>query len=150
MSEHRAVVEWQRNGQSFEYERYPRDHRVRFDNGLSVCASAAPDFFGSTDCVDPEEALVGALASCHMLTFLAVCCKKGFVVNSYQDDAVGQLGKNGDGRMAVTLITLRPAASFEGRAPTAEELAQLHERAHAGCFIGNSIRSEVRVEPRLA
>ncbi len=146
MSEHNAVIEWQRDGKSFDYESYPRDHRVRFDNGLAICASAAPDFFGSTDCVDPEEALVGALASCHMLTFLAVCSKKGYVLNSYQDNASGVLGKNADGKMAVTHIKLRPVAVFEGTPPSAEELATLHERAHAACFIGNSIRSDVSIE----
>ena len=99
--------------------------------------------------MDPESALVGALSSCHMLTFLAIACKKQFVVDRYQDEAVGFLEKNAKGKLAVTRVTLRPKVTFGGTAsPTPEQLAALHERAHAECFIANSVITEVTVEAR--
>ncbi|MFC3550567.1 OsmC family protein [Lysobacter cavernae] len=148
MSEHIASIRWNRNGQPFDYEHYPRDHEVAFDNGNTMKGSAAPAYFGSADGVDPEEMLVAALSSCHMLTLLAIAAKKSWVVDRYEDDAVGTLAKNEDGRMMVTHVTLRPRIAFAGKAPDAAELERLHESAHRNCFIANSVKTAVRVEAR--
>lgn len=148
MSEHPAALSWSRNDREFTYETYSRDHVLTFENGQKSLASSAPGFVGNPEALNPETLLVGSLSSCHMLTFLAVCAKRGYVVDHYDDDASGLLEKNSDGKMAITRITLRPKVTFSGdKRPSAEELAKLHERAHANCFIGSSIRAEVRVEP---
>jgi organic hydroperoxide reductase OsmC/OhrA len=146
MSEHRATVRWQRGDNPFDYERYPRDHDWDFGLGLTVPASAAPDYFGSAERCDPEKALVAALSSCHMLTFLAIASKKGYVVDAYEDAAVGVLEKNAEGRLAVTRVSLAPQVRFGGeRRPSAEELARMHESAHRNCFIANSVRTAVTI-----
>ncbi|MBU8975953.1 MULTISPECIES: OsmC family protein [unclassified Lysobacter] len=148
MSEHLASIRWTRNGQPFDYEHYPRDHEVRFERGQRITGSAAPAYFGSAQGVDPEEMLVAALSSCHMLTALAIAAKKGWTVDAYEDDAVGTLGKNDEGRAAVTHVTLRPRIVFADQAPSAEELKKLHESAHRNCFIASSVKTVVAVEPR--
>lgn len=148
MSEHTATLAWSRGDAAFTYETYSRDHRLVFENGLDTLASSAPAYAGNPKALNPETLLVGALASCHMLTFLAVCAKRGYVVDRYEDSASGRLDKNAEGRMAITHITLRPKVIFSGeKQPTAEELERLHERAHANCFIANSLRAEVEVLP---
>jgi organic hydroperoxide reductase OsmC/OhrA len=148
MSEHRATVAWRRTSDSFDYDAYNRDHEWTFECGVRVPASAAPDFRGNPGHVDPEEALVAALSSCHMLTFLAVCARKRLVVDSYDDQAVGYLEKNAEGNLAVTRVVLRPRVRFGGEGPPPDdELAQLHAKAHHNCFIANSVRTEVTVEP---
>jgi organic hydroperoxide reductase OsmC/OhrA len=148
MSEHTATLAWTRGDAAFTYETYSRDHRLVFENGLETLASSAPAYAGNPKALNPETLLVGALASCHMLTFLAVCAKRGYVVERYEDSASGRLDKNAEGRMAITHITLRPKVAFSGeKQPTAEELERLHERAHANCFIANSVRAEVEVLP---
>ena len=147
MSEHKATVEWKRETENFSYESYDRDHVVTFDGGVRVPASAAPAYRGNPAHVDPESALVGALSSCHMLTFLAVACKKQFVVDSYRDQAVGFLEKNAKGKLAVTRVILRPKITFGGTTPpTPEQMTALHARAHAECFIANSVLTDVTVE----
>jgi len=148
MSEHRASVSWERGGSDFGYEAYPRGHEWTFAGGVRVPASAAPAFRGDPTRVDPEAALVAALSSCHMLTFLAIASRKRMVVDSYTDEAVGWLEKNEDGKLAVTRVVLRPAVAFAGAQPSAEALADLHERAHRECFIANSVRTRVAIEPR--
>jgi organic hydroperoxide reductase OsmC/OhrA len=149
MSEHTATIEWRRETPDFAYETYNRDHDWSFDAGITVRASAAPAYKGSESCVDPEEAFVASLSSCHMLTFLAICCRNGFIVDSYRDQAVGILGKNTGGRMAMTKVTLHPQVSFGGeKMPTPEELAQMHDQAHHACFIANSVKTDVVVEPQ--
>ena len=148
MSEHTASIRWTRNGQAFDYEHFPRDHDVRFERGQHLTGSAAPAYFCSAQGADPEEMLVAALSSCHMLTLLVVAAKKGWTVDTYEDDAVGTLGKNDEGRMAVTHVTLRPRITFADKTPDAAELAKLHESAHRNCFIANSVKTEVVVEPR--
>ena len=148
MSEHLASIRWNRNGQPFDYEHYPRDHEVRFERGQTITGSAAPAYFGSAQGVDPEEMLVAALSSCHMLTLLAIAAKKGWTVDAYEDDAVGTLGKNAEGRAAVTHVALRPRIVFADKAPDAAELERLHESAHRNCFIASSVKTEVTVEPR--
>lgn len=147
MSEHRAKIQWARGKEEFNHESYNRDHTVTFENGIEIKASAAPGFQGNPDCVDPEEAFMGALSSCHMLTFLAIAAKKRLVVDSYVDNAVGTLDKNADGRMAVTRATLRPKVAWGGnKTPTAEEIEKIHEKAHHACFIANSVLTEVTIE----
>ena len=146
MSEHRVTVDWKRGGVGFSYETYRREHSWTFPGGAVVPASAAPGFLGDPTHVDPEEAFVAALSSCHMLTFLALAAKRRLVVDRYTDEAVGFMEKNDAGRLAVTRVVLRPRIDFDGDPPNAEQLARLHELAHEHCFIANSVRSEVRVE----
>ena len=149
MSEHRVTLNWMRSSSDFKYETYNREHSWSFDGGAEIQASASPAYRGKPECVDPEEALVAAISSCHMLTFLALACKKQLIVDSYEDDAVGYLEKNAHGKLAVTHAVLRPRIRFGGsKAPTPEELAQLHDRSHHECFIANSVLTEVTVEPR--
>lgn len=149
MSEHQASIRWSRGEYPFTYDGYSRDHQWSFDGGQSLLASAAPAYKGSGEGVDPEEALVAALSSCHMLTLLAIAAKKGWVVDSYQDDAVGTLAKNPDGRLAVTRVVLRPRIVFSGeKRPDADALQRLHHQSHEHCFIANSVRTEISIEPR--
>ena len=146
MSHHEATISWSRGGRGFGYEEYPRDHAWKFEGGPEVPATAAPDYKGTPARVDPEEAFVAAVASCHMLTFLAIASRKRLVVDRYDDAATGTMEKNTDGKLAITRVVLRPKVVFAGEAPSADALARLHESAHANCFIANSVRSEVVVE----
>lgn len=146
MSEHIVTVDWQRGEAEFSYEGFPRDHLWRFAGGVEVPASGAPEFLGSAVRVDPEQAFVAALSSCHMLTFLAIAARKRLVVESYRDRAVGWLEKNADGKLAVTRVALRPEVRF-AEPQDAAAVAKLHERAHEHCFIANSVTTEVAVEP---
>lgn len=150
MSEHRIDLSWRREGAPFAREGYPRDHGISFSGGQRLAASSAPGYGGNPAHADPEELLLAALSSCHMLTFIAVCANRGYVVDDYDDPAVAVLGKDEEGRTAVTEVTLKPSVRFaNGKAPTAEEFAKLHERAHRACFIGNSVRSRVKIAPVL-
>lgn len=150
MSEHRAHVRWQNDGAPFTYDTFSRDHALAFGSGQSVSASSAVEYKGTPSHVNPEELLVSALASCHMLTFLSIATRKRLEVISYEDHAVGTLGKNEDGRIAVTDVVLRPRIAFrEGTVVTEETLAKMHELAHANCFIASSTRCRVRVEPLI-
>ena len=149
MSEHQVTIDWKRETPDFEYQTYNRDHNWSFDAGIMVRASANLAYLGNEQCVDPEEAFVASLSSCHMLTFLAIACKKQFTVDGYRDQAVGILAKDTEGNLAVTKVTLRPEVRFSGeKQPTTEELRQLHDRAHHACFIANSVKTEVVVEPQ--
>ena len=149
MSEHTATIEWRRETPDFAYETYNRDHDWSFDAGITVRASAAPAYLGGASCVDPEEAFVASLSSCHMLTFLALAARKRYVVDRYRDRAAGVLGKDAAGNLAMTKVTLRPEVAFGGEeTPGPDELRQLHERAHHACFIANSVKTEVVVEPQ--
>lgn len=148
MPDFTASIHWSRGDRAFDAS-YPREHAWSFDSGQTLRASAAPGYGGAADAVDPEEALVAALSGCHMLTFLAIAAKKQLVIDRYEDDAVGTLDKNADGRLAITRVVLRPRVAFgDGHAPDAGALARLHESAHRNCFIANSVRCEVVVEPR--
>jgi organic hydroperoxide reductase OsmC/OhrA len=147
MSHHKSTLSWSRNtDQPFTYDTYSRDHRISMETGLVFPISSAPDFKGNPRLTNPEELLVAALSSCHMLTFLAVCAKKGFVVETYDDEAVGVLERPEGAPMHITRCTLRPRVTFSGNAPDAETLAKLHEQAHRGCFIANSVKTVVTVE----
>src|SRR5574337_425774 len=148
MSEHSVTVKWRRTSASFDYESYNRDHSWSFDAGVQVRGSAAPAFRGDPDCVDPEEAYVAALSSCHMLTFLAVASRKRLIVDAYEDNATGFMEKNVHGKLAVTRVVLRPRIRFGGPVvPSRDELTKLHEQAHQGCIIANSVLTTVTVEP---
>jgi organic hydroperoxide reductase OsmC/OhrA len=147
MSEHHAKVVWSRNEVDFSYQTYSRDHIWSFPGGVEVPASAAPEFLGSEQRVDPEEAFIAALSSCHMLTFLAIAAKKKIVIEEYQDEAVGFLEKNDMGKLSVTRVVLRPRVTFaQGSAQTKEQLDKLHHSAHENCFIANSVNTQVTVE----
>lgn len=147
MSEHSATIEWHRTSDDFAYATYNREHTWTFDGGESVRASAAPGYAGDPSCVDPEEAFVASISACHMLTFLALCTKKKFVVESYIDEAVGRMEKTDEGRMAITKVVLRPRIEFGGDgAPDQSVLDELHHGAHKHCFIANSVKTEVVVE----
>lgn len=147
MSKHLASLRWNRNGKPFTYEGYSRDHEWIFEGGQRLTGSAAEAFLGSPEGVDPEEAMVVALSSCHMLTLLAIAAKKGWTVESYDDDAEGTLGKNDAGKLSLTRVTLRPRIIFaEGKTPDAEALQRLHHQAHENCFIANSVKTEVVIE----
>ena len=148
MSEHKVSVKWARNGTDFGYKNYPRDHVWRFENGVEVPASAAPAYLGNPQRVDPEAAFVAALSSCHMLTFLAVASNKGFVVDSYEDNAVGYLEKNADGKLAITRVELHPNTAYSGaKQPTQADIDGLHDKAHHECFIANSMTTKVSIVP---
>jgi organic hydroperoxide reductase OsmC/OhrA len=146
MSEHKVTLKWERGGAEFSYQKYPRDHTWSFDGGHTMTATAAPPFLGNPANVDPEEAFVASLSSCHMLTFLAIACKQKFVLDSYEDDAVGHMEKNADGKMAITRVKLCPRIRWSGdRIPSTEELDKMHHFAHENCFIANSVKTEVTV-----
>ncbi len=147
MSEHKASIEWKRGAAGFTYETYSRDHTLGFECGVTVAASAAPEFLGTVGRVDPEQAFVASLASCHMLSFLAIAARKRFVVDSYADDAVGFMEKNAEGKLAITRVVLHPKVSFGSSAPSHTDLEKLHELAHENCFIANSVRTSIGVEP---
>jgi len=145
--EHHAKITWRRSSADFTYNSYNRTHDWEIRQNV-IPASAAPDFRGDADRVDPEDAFVAALSSCHMLTFLALAAKKKFVPDSYTDDAVGYLEKNGAGKMAVTRVILRPRIVWApGTAVSQADLDELHHKAHEGCFIANSVTTDVHVEP---
>jgi organic hydroperoxide reductase OsmC/OhrA len=148
MSEHHATISWQRNSADFTYMTYNRAHDWRF-TAATVPASATKEFRGDESRVNPEEALVAALSSCHMLTFLAVAAKRKFSLESYEDAAVGVLEKNAEGKLAITRVTLRPKIVWSGgMSVSPDDLAKLHHDAHEGCFIANSVQTEVVVEAR--
>lgn len=149
MSEHRINLAWRRDTPDFDLRTYSRDHTTTFKNGLEVVMSAAPAYRGSAEAVDPEEMLVASLSSCHMLTFLAIAAGRKFIVDSYQDDAVGHLEKNDGGKLAITRVELRPAIRFShGAAPDAATLDAMHHEAHEKCFIASSVKTHVTIESR--
>ena len=152
MAEHKAIVEWSRNGASFTDSRYSRGHRWRFDAGVEIPASASPHVvplpWSVEEAVDPEEAFVASLSSCHMLWFLSIAAMRGFVVDRYRDEAIGILATDASSRPAMTQVILRPEVEFTGsRLPARDEIVSMHREAHERCFIARSVKSEVRCEP---
>jgi len=152
MAEYKAVVVWQRNSAVFTDNRYSRGHVWQFDGGIEVPASASPHVvpkpMSLEAAVDPEEAFVASLSSCHMLWFLSIAAKRGFVVENYRDEAVGVLAKNSDGKLAMTRATLRPAVKFGGeRLPDRSEIEAMHHQAHEECYIASSVKTDVGCEP---
>ena len=153
MASYPARIVWERGDGELAKGRYSRAHVWSFDGGAVVAASASPHVvplpWSDPNGVDPEEAFVASLASCHMLWFLSIAGKAGFVVDRYQDDADGEMGKNADGRLAMTVVTLHPAVVFSGpERPDRARIEAMHHAAHEACFIANSVKTEVRCEPR--
>ena len=153
MSEHRATVGWQLAGE-FIYETYSRAHTIDFGSGVNLGGTAAaaniPKTVPAAAGADPEQQFVASLSSCHMLWFLHLACSRKYMVESYRDEASGVLAKDAKGKDAMTKVTLRPVVRFAGAAPSAEDHLKLHEKAHERCFIANSVKSEVIIEPRIA
>jgi len=148
-----ARVTWQRDGAKFTDNRYSRGHEWSFDGGVTVRASSSPLTvkvpYSVAEAVDPEEALVAATSSCHMLWFLSLAGREGFVVDRYSDDAFGVMEENAAGKLAFSRITLRPRIEFAGeKRPSADELTALHHAAHEECFIANSLKCDVVIEGR--
>ena len=151
MHTYEATVAWSRGEQPFTDNRYSRGHAWSFDGGVRVPASSSPHVVPlpmSVEAnVDPEEALVASASSCHMLFFLGIAAKRGFVVDSYVDRASGVMEKNGEGKIAMTRITLRPEIAFGGeRRPTREEIDRIHHESHEQCFIANSLKTDIAIE----
>jgi organic hydroperoxide reductase OsmC/OhrA len=153
MSEYRADVLWVRGPtEDFLASRYSRRHSLRFDGGAEVAGSSSPQVvpepWSDAAAVDPEEAFVASLSSCHMLWFLSIAARRGFCVDRYADAAIGVMARNARGKLAMTQVTLRPEVAFSGaREPTHAELVALHEAAHDACYIANSVTTEVLCEP---
>lgn len=149
MSEHHASISWRRQSADFAYESYNRAHEISFkQQGVVLPASAAPAFRGDAARVDPEEAFVASLSSCHMLTFLAICARRKLTVDSYEDAAIGFLEKNAAGKLAMTRVVLHPRVRFaSGSRIEAATLAELHHMAHEECFIANSVKTEIGIDP---
>ncbi|MGH8267619.1 MAG: OsmC family protein [Steroidobacteraceae bacterium] len=150
--EYQARIHWERGAAVFTDNRYSRAHTWRFDGGVEVPASSSPHVvrvpWSAANAVDPEEALVAALSSCHMLFFLSLAAGRGFRIDEYTDEAAGVMGKNAAGRTAMLSVTLRPRVAFSGeRRPSRGDLEALHHQAHDECFIANSVTTDVRCEP---
>jgi len=149
-----AVICWVRGDESFVDNRYSRAHAWKFDGGLEVPASSSPHVvpepLSDASAVDPEEAFVASLSSCHMLWFLSIAARRGFVVDEYSDEASGEMGKNDQGKIAITVVTLRPNVRFGGETqPTGEEFEAMHGQAHKECFIANSVNTDVVCHPGI-
>ena len=151
MADYRATSEWRlEDGGDFPKGRYSRGHSLVFGSGVEVPGTASPHVVGTrwaqANSVDPEEMLVGAINTCHMLSFLHVARDAGFVVTRYRDEAVGVMAKRDDGEMWVSRVTLRPQITYQGPQPTPAERDHLHHAAHQVCFIANSVKTEIVVE----
>jgi organic hydroperoxide reductase OsmC/OhrA len=150
MHRYEATIRWHRGEQKFVDNRYSRAHQWEFDGGARIAASSSPLSvplpMSEAANVDPEEALVAATSSCHMLFFLSFAARAGFAVDNYVDPAYGVMDKDSEGRMAITRIVLRPEIGFAGEAPDADALVRMHEQAHHHCYIANSLKAEVVVE----
>ncbi|WP_431273326.1 OsmC family protein [Variovorax ureilyticus] len=154
MAQYSAEITWHRGDQDFVGNRYSRRHAIRFDGGAEWAGSSSPHVvpvpLSDPSAVDPEEAFVASLSSCHMLWFLSIAAKRGFCVERYVDRAVGRMGANAAGKIAMTVVTLRPEVQFSGgRLPSAAQIEEMHHAAHDECFIANSVKTEVRCEPVL-
>jgi organic hydroperoxide reductase OsmC/OhrA len=152
MSNYTAQTLWQREDQKFLDNRYSRKHVLRFDGGVEVAGSSSPHVvplpYSDASAVDPEEMFIASLSSCHMLWFLSVAVRHKFCVDRYFDAASGVMEKNADGKLVVSIVTLRPEVQFSGeRLPTREELDAMHNAAHEDCFIANSVKTQVLCEP---
>ncbi len=151
MANHGATIEWQRGDQNFLDRRYGRAHRWSFDGGAEVAASSSPHVvrepFSNPANVDPEEAYVAALSSCHMLWFLDLASRRGFRIDSYRDAAEGAMAKNAEGKQWIARVTLRPHVIFGGASPPDDaDIEALHHEAHENCFLANSVRSTIETQ----
>jgi organic hydroperoxide reductase OsmC/OhrA len=152
MAHYTAQVRWQRGDQEFLGNHYSRRHLIRFDGGVEFAGSSSPHSvplpMSDPAAVDPEEAFVASISSCHMLWFLSIAARRGFCVDSYSDDAQGGMARNAAGKIAMTEVTLRPNAAFSGaKLPTREQIDELHHQAHEECYIANSVATEIRCLP---
>ncbi len=152
MGQYRAEILWTRDGQTFTDNRYSRKHWWRFDGGIDVPASSSPLVvplpMSDAVAVDPEEAFVASLSSCHMLWFLSLAAKQGWCVERYVDRAVGEMARAADGKLAMTVVTLYPQVQFSGATlPSRAQIEALHHQAHDECFIARSVRSDVHCAP---
>lgn len=151
MSNYTATVRWQRGEQVFSDNAYSRGHQWEFDGGAIVPASASPDIvplpMSIAENVDPEEAFIASISSCHMLFFLSIAARRGFLIDDYVDEAIGVMGKKSDGSTAVTNVTLHPRATYSGeKTPNENQIAKMHDRAHELCFIANSVNTVIKIE----
>ncbi|HTK98639.1 MAG TPA: OsmC family protein [Pseudomonadales bacterium] len=155
MASYSAEVSWSRGEQKFVDNRYSRKHSMKFDGGTEVPGSSSPHVvplpYSDATAVDPEEAFVASISSCHMLFFLSIAAARKFRVDRYRDNAIGVMGKNASGKMVISTVTLKPEATFSGDSlPTHADIDAMHHEAHDECFIANSVRTEVRCEPVYA
>ena len=154
MSDYKATISWQRGGAPLTDNKYSRAHTWTFDGGIEVPASSSPSVvkvpYSNAQAVDPEEAFVASLSSCHMLWFLSIAAQRGFRVDRYVDAASGVMSRNAAGKLAMTRVTLRPDVAFSGeKLPTREEIFAMHHAAHDECFIANSVTTDFACEPVL-
>lgn len=151
MGEYTATISWRREGAAFADNRYSRAHKWTFDGGAAVSASASPHIvpvpLSDPSGVDPEEAYVAAMSSCHMLFVLSLAAKKKLIVDSYEDHAVGAMEKGADGAMWMARVSLRPRIIFSGAQPTPTDITALHHEAHAMCYLANSVKTVITIEP---
>ena len=150
MSEHKATIRWTNSGGDFAKGRYPREHTWSFDGGMTIAASSSPAAvpvpLSNPANVDPEEAFVAALSSCHMLTYLYLCYREGIEVQSYEDDAVGVMTRNEQGVQWVSTVYLSPRVVYAGgKSPNHDDEVRLHHAAHQGCFISNSVKTDIQI-----
>lgn len=153
MAEYKALIKWQRTSPDFLRGKYSREHTWTFDGGVTVAASSSPHVvptpWSNPACVDPEEAFVASISSCHMLTFLYLAAKQGFQIDGYEDEAIGAVTKNEKGVPWVSRVTLNPKIAYTGdKLPTAAEQEHLHHLSHEQCFIANSVKTEIAVKPK--
>lgn len=150
MSEYKATIKWTRTSPDFIKGRYSREHTWTFDGGVTVPASSSPSVvpvpYSNTACVDPEEAFVASISSCHMLTYLYFAQRQGFQIDSYEDEATGVVTKNEKGAMWVSSVKLNPKIAYSGdKMPGPEDVERLHHLAHEQCFIANSVKTDVAI-----
>ncbi len=155
MSNYTATIRWHNSeGSTFLNNRYSRGHIWEFDGGITVPASSSPQVvplpMSVESAIDPEEAFIASVSSCHMLWFLSLAAKRGYIIETYIDQARGTMSKTAEGKLAITVITLFPEAIFSGeKMPTRSEIENLHHAAHESCFIANSVKTEIRCEPQF-
>jgi organic hydroperoxide reductase OsmC/OhrA len=153
VTRHTANIAWDRGDARFTDNRYSRRHVWRFDGGVEVPGSSSPHSvplpYSSADAVDPEEAFVASISSCHMLWFLSIAAKRGYRIDEYADEAEGFMEKDADGRISMTRVLLHPRAAFSGEhVPSTADIAAMHDEAHHACYIANSVKTAIGCEPR--
>ncbi|MBX7146691.1 MAG: OsmC family protein [Alphaproteobacteria bacterium] len=152
MTEYKSVILWDRNGASFIDNQYSRAHKWLFDGGIEIPASASPHIvpfpLSIEAAIDPEEAFVASISSCHMLFFLSIAAKHKFIVETYRDEAIGLMAKDISGKIAITQVTLYPQVNFTGNnKPGSDEIISMHHTAHNQCFIANSVKTDIKCNP---
>ncbi|UXH79247.1 OsmC family protein [Roseateles amylovorans] len=148
-----AEIIWERGGRKFSDNLYSRKHTLRFDGGISIPGSSSPLVvplpYSEPNAVDPEEALVSAISSCHMLWLLSIAARNGFIVDSYHDRAVGIMTPNERNKYWVSSVTLHPRILFSGdQMPSKAKIEAMHQEAHDECFIANSVKTDIQIRPQ--